>query len=807
MNSRHLPHGLFACLLLLLLLSPSAFTQTTSRISSAFLARGEQAYLEVSVSGGDPDEVPQIPQIKNLTVKPLGSTPQTRIGAGRSLEYLFQYIVTSYEVGKITIPPIEISVSGIKQVTQPIDLQIFNPDDLTWKEIASGDRLIRYASLFCARQNQPFENQTSPTELKLYIPEDLVVDDWGIPDFQRDGLTAWRFQPAPIRSMVNLLGMRYVGVSYPSTITPTRPGPVSIGPAKVRLITRETVLTPYPRQVNKEIFLAVPELELESQPLPSEAPDGFANAVGDFTLSATTANAEIQEGDPIAVDLVVSGSGNLDTLRPPEMADTDGWKIYGTNTEQRGDERRLLTGTVVFHQSIRPLMLKTAIPPFRLVYFDPTEKLYKTLTSPPIPLKMIPSKSAISAAGPPTAAQIPVEAMTDILENLRPSQLTIPSSFSLPERLWHSLAAALACLLLGKAFWKHYGPRFSKNPLEKERILELRRIEARSDNDLELLGDAGRYIERWFSNKENPELQAIVSERDAVVFCPEKNSNILTVQRRSEILRILRKSAVLLICLLVLGSNSVQAADLGQRAQEAYDTAKYDEALTLWLSAGSYETLSPDTLYNIGNACYRSGSPGDAALYYRRALIKSPDHPEALQNLRFIERKYGSITVDYAPFQGQIALIPLSGWRAGMWTCAWLTVIALLTFPATSLQSRLRPLAVITLGLAPLFASLSWLGYYYYPDDAKFAEVTQQAVIIAPDVSLYTDAARTSPKVTQAPPGSLCEVISISGRWAYVAFSTKSRGWILVESIEFIVPRSQPIAPKFRKPVVDGKSA
>ncbi len=79
----------------------------------------------------------------------------------------------------------------------------------------------------------------------------------------------------------------------------------------------------------------------------------------------------MQEGDPITVDLVVSGSGNLDTLRPPKLENADGWKIYGTTTDQRGDERRQLSGSVVFHQSLRPLEMKSEIPPFRLVYFDP----------------------------------------------------------------------------------------------------------------------------------------------------------------------------------------------------------------------------------------------------------------------------------------------------------------------------------------------------------------------------------------------------------------------------------------------------
>ncbi len=53
-----------------------------------------------------------------------------------------------------------------------------------------------------------------------------------------------------------------------------------------------------------------------------------------------------------------------------------------------------LSGSVVFHQSIRPLEMKSEIPPFRLVYFDPKEDAYKTLTTEPIALQMSPNTSA-----------------------------------------------------------------------------------------------------------------------------------------------------------------------------------------------------------------------------------------------------------------------------------------------------------------------------------------------------------------------------------------------------------------------------
>jgi hypothetical protein len=50
-------------------------------------------------------------------------------------------------------------------------------------------------------------------------------------------------------------------------------------------------------------------------------------------------------------------------------------------------------------------------------------------------------------------------------------------------------------------------------------------------------------------------------------------------------------------------------------------------------------------------------------------------------------------------------------------------------------------------------------------------------------------------------------VIRESGSWAYVAFATRTRGWVPIESIEKVLPDQTPAPPKFRKPKADGKTA
>jgi tetratricopeptide (TPR) repeat protein len=251
----------------------------------------------------------------------------------------------------------------------------------------------------------------------------------------------------------------------------------------------------------------------------------------------------------------------------------------------------------------------------------------------------------------------------------------------------------------------------------------------------------------------------------------------------------------------------LDAGEVSAKAKEAYDAARFEEAAKLWLDAGSYEDLSADTLYNIGNAAYRMGAPGQAALYYRRALSRNAAHAEARLNLRFIERKYGSITIERPAYQYAIARIPLSAWKGFLWAGAWMLVIGLLVFPATRIGSPWRVAGVVGFVLGPLMMSLGGLGWRYFPDDAEFAAITRQAVVVGEKILLHTDAARTSPEVIDAPPGSVAEVIRRSGDWAYVAFATKTRGWVLINAIEMVIPEGKPSPPKVKKAASDGSSA
>lgn len=807
----------FKILILLFLGVTLGRGEVRALLSSNFIAKGETCLLEIWVEGPEVDRMPTVPKVRGVSIEALGLGRYNPL-PGRRIESSFRFLVSSYEAGTHIIPEVEVMVKGVLKKTEPQELHVFDPGELTWNEAAS-EQLgaaadFRYASTIRIPERKFFENQTFEAEIKLYVPRNLAVAmrDWGVPEFERDGLAVWRFEPSEVPGEINLLGGEYVARTYRSTVTALRDGKVSLGPAKVRLIYQAEIRDSFIRRLELQTTIDIAPIELNVSALPEGAPEGFANAVGDFTIETSIAETNVVEGEPLALDIVVSGRGNLDNLEAPIMTAEEGWKIYEAARQQRGEERRNLGGSVVFNQFIRPLELKPGIPPFKLVYFDPDEEAYKTITTEPISLKMTPAAGGgnFESSGAPQALPLPVERMTDILGVIDAEKLTASGGGFFPSWLLHAFGGGLALVLIGRALWMRFSHVFEKDERKLVKRREFSKVEdAASKDGLDFLRVAGGFLEKWLLPTDDKELMNILEERDKWCFQPTKGGEGVERRRREEILRKLRKAAFGLLVMGFLGGgvSEVRAEDVAGAAKEAYEAAKFEEAAELWLGAGAYEELSADTLYNIGNAAYRMGSPGDAALYYRRALVRKGDHGEALQNLRFLERKYGSITVTRQPYQYALAALPLSGWRGILWGGVWLLVLGLLIFPATRVGARWRVAGVVGFIVGPLMISLGALGWHYFPDDAEFAALERQAVIVGQEVVLHTDAARTSPEVIDAPPGSLVEVLKRSGRWAYVGFATKTRGWVEAGNLEMVVPEGAPEPPKARKAEADGSSA
>lgn len=774
-----------------------------STISSRFLVAGEQSSLEVIYPGDDYPRTEEIsvPQVDKLIIRP-GEGWQRRVTQGRRFQYYFSYSVAGYYPGDYTIPPVEFKIDGETVRTAPTQVRIIDEEQLKWSKITVDRREIRYVAAFHAMKGNPFVGEKQPVEIKIYLPSEQYVEDWGIPDFERDGLSAWRFQPQQMANRLrtpraSLLSRSFHAISYPSTMSTNRVGESTLGPASVKIQAAVVPLEGFSSSSLEPITLQIPAIKLNSKPLPPGAPDGFKNAIGQFDLKVWSQETEVREGDPVTIFMSVSGSGNLDALEPPKPIDEEGWKIYDTSAAERGEERRELSGQVDFRLFMRPLRVQSSIPPFRFVYFDPAKNTYETLLSEAIPLTVLPSTApAVAGAAVPQALPMPLEEMTDILGIIKKPAVLLSKSTKLPTWLWQLIPALLVVVLLARIARLKIGPRLQKDPDQVAREREWREVERAPEQTGAFYRSVGHFIERWLGDKTDPVIAQTLAKRDEVCFRQDTAESRIDRSERQQVLKQLRRLALpLVVGFLALSSQS----GFGQTDPvKSFDEGRYGEAAKVWLESGPYEQLSADTLFNIGDAAYRLGSPGEAALYYRRALLRDNSHAEARQNVRFLERKFGSITIQRPDYQHMLARVPLDAWKSCVWAAIWMVVLGILIFPATRPGAGIRMASIAAFVTAPLLAAAGIVAWHYYPDDARFAPITEQVVVVADTAAVRTDAARNAPKVIDAPAGSLCRMITKSGDWAYVAFTNESRGWLPLADIEPIVPEGQPAPPKLR---------
>jgi tetratricopeptide (TPR) repeat protein len=403
---------------------------------------------------------------------------------------------------------------------------------------------------------------------------------------------------------------------------------------------------------------------------------------------------------------------------------------------------------------------------------------YETLRSEPISLNL--AAASGNSQAPPEAGLVPVAEMTDILSVIEPGRSSSSETFS-PGAWWHLFPAVLAIILIFLILKRH-SPRVLHRDSSKEHLQsELSEIENSSD-DVVFIRKAAHFAE----TKELPHddfLVALLAERDASCFQPGDADTHLTRDRRGDILKSLRERAtrLLVFALVLCALQPLDSMASVAEARQAWDSGEYETALVEYQSVVK-EQETPDLLYNIGNCYYRLNEPAQAALSYHRALRLAPQHPEATQNLAFVNRKLGAITAPEPEEAGWVKKLPLSVVVFTFQLAIWLAVLALLARYAFS-SSRQRKAAWIVFSGALALSFLAGLAYFFYP--ASLAKIfTPDALVTQSDAAIIrTEPSSAGSVLVEASPATTCQVITERAPWTYLELPDGSRGWIRSEAL------------------------
>jgi hypothetical protein len=198
----------------------------------------------------------------------------------------------------------------------------------------------------------------------------------------------------------------YVFEIKKSILFPTKPGTATVAPATFSMAIRGSS-DPFDSfffRTTDTVRRRTKPLSLEVRALPAAGrPRDFSGAVGKFKLALELDREEITAGEPLTVDVVLEGQGNLKTVEVPELPTPDDFRTYDPKTEEKfgagpsgfGGEKRwefVLVPSSPGRYKLGPLSLS---------YFDPSQKRYVTTKAGPLTLDV---EGATAVPGAPVAA-------------------------------------------------------------------------------------------------------------------------------------------------------------------------------------------------------------------------------------------------------------------------------------------------------------------------------------------------------------------------------------------------------------------
>ncbi|MFQ5665538.1 MAG: BatD family protein [Candidatus Binatia bacterium] len=388
-----------------------------ARVSPQRAEVGEALTLSITIRGSQSVAAPAINDLDGFDVQYVGPSTQisiinTRVTA--SVEHT--YSLLPLRPGHFTLGPFSVAYQGRTYRTAALGVDIVPAAKPPAPPVArqakpqpapaargTGPRAQQALHLALAAPRRPvYLHERVPVDVTLYVGS-IRVTDVQFPALPGHGLSIDKFgQPSRREQVIN--GQRFKVLHFQTTVIPLRTGPLALGPATLRLNVLErrrgTVFNDpfFDRFFQSNLFttqrrpldVRSDSLTLTVLPLPKTGrPAAFSGAVGTFTMEVTAAPTQLNAGDPITLHMALTGRGNLTDARPPELANSEGFRTYEPRvTRSEG-------GSKSFEQVLIPHDAQVeAVPAVRFSYFDPQARRYRTLRSQPIALVVRPPQHA-----------------------------------------------------------------------------------------------------------------------------------------------------------------------------------------------------------------------------------------------------------------------------------------------------------------------------------------------------------------------------------------------------------------------------
>ncbi len=414
-------------------IAQAADVSVKAEINSTEFSIDQSALLKITVSGARSAK-PEMPEADGLRFTYQGQQSQTQwINGKTSSSISFSFMIQADKEGKHTIKPVKVTVDGKVYTTKAVPCTVLPPrapnvvskgrlSTQPQKHNAPSARLrsgeadkIGYMRVFPEKE-KIYPGQLVFFTIKAYFRQGLRVTLKSSPRFVGENFMLQSLDDKPQQSEELVNGNPYISLTWKGALSAVKEGTF---PLEVEMDAELLVRTQRQRQNNpfgspflndpffddffgqysrREVKVASPDKSITVMDLPMAGrPNDFQGGIGTFSLAVAASPVDGKVGDPITLKMIISGTGNFDTVQAPQLTNNNDWKTYSAT--ENFEKHKPGSGKKTFEQAIVPTSpaLKT-IPSVQFSYFDPDAGEYVSLTSDPIKMQL---KNPL---GVPTAA-------------------------------------------------------------------------------------------------------------------------------------------------------------------------------------------------------------------------------------------------------------------------------------------------------------------------------------------------------------------------------------------------------------------
>ena len=395
--------------MLILIVQPvGAEVSVTLSLDRREATLSDSIQLQVHVSGTRRTAPPVIEGLEPFQVIKGGSASRVEIVNGRYHSGVdYTYYLQPKKKGVFRVGPAAIKVDGKTSRSNVATLKV-----ATGGGDASGSEKGPVFLTATLGSQRGYVEQQIPYTLKLYLRANVSDISLDLPE--TDDLTFRQLEkPKESQAVYHGVSYRILEVSY--GVMPLKAGRFHIPPARMGL----TVYNPRqrtPRSLFDDPFfggglrsgrpmtVSSEPLALEVLPFPEKGkPSHFSGLVGQFVIEDSLSEREIRAGDSVTLTLRLAGNGNVNRLPDLKMPSLDHLKIYADEPvfETRAGASGLSGSKTMKWALVPDTEGPYTIPPFTIHYFDPKAEVYKSQTTEPLALRVLPGEKETLVTTPP----------------------------------------------------------------------------------------------------------------------------------------------------------------------------------------------------------------------------------------------------------------------------------------------------------------------------------------------------------------------------------------------------------------------